>query len=484
MVSGARFASLVRMPMRFAEINMKFAASQPMEFRRSAEENVRAENQETRHRSREAIRVLLCGTSSERIHELAHFLEAFEYQTITARTPQRALEAARHHRAHIAIWLETDVTTRRGAYIDAAKDLRDIAPAVESIIIGSPESSEYAALAYRAGVYNCMSWPVDYSNLARDLDFLTMEAQRRREQWLWSSNEKEVSWEGMIGGSPLMAAIHQNLNQLAQNNDPVLVTGPVGSGKELAVCALHALMEKVQPGRSYHPLMIFRCAGLTEEKAEELFAPQGILAPAPCGAAARTPASAACDTSRNALELLGFAHPEVVLIDEISDLPLPAQQKLAAWLLVNKALQRSYPVRIVASSRCDLEALAAQGRFHSGLLRLLQQQTVEVPPLTERLEDIPMLVENFLDWYAKEHSEEPQQAEAPALSRDAQRALLRHHWPGNVRELKNAVRRAAMLAKNQVIAAEDLGLTAPAKATPEADDWRGADGIKRPVWLN
>jgi DNA-binding NtrC family response regulator len=145
-------------------------------------------------------------------------------------------------------------------------------------------------------------------------------------------------------------------------------------------------------------------------------------------------------------------------------------------------------VRIVASSRCDLEALVSEGKFHPGLLRLLGQQTIKVPALHERVEDIPMLVENFLGRYANERSEDYQQPQAPELSREAQRALLRHNWPGNVRELKNAVRRAAMLAKNQIINAEDLGLAAPVNPSPSAPptdgDWQGAEGLKRPVWLN
>ena len=115
---------------------------------------------------------------------------------------------------------------------------------------------------------------------------------------------------------------------------------------------------------------------------------------------------------------------------------------------------------------------------------LLLPQPLAVPALSDRGEDIPMLVDHFLSRYVKEQSGVDQLSPAPALSRDVQRAILRHDWPGNVRELQNALNRAAMLARNSRIEAADLGLAAPASAPAHVLDWQGLDGLNSPVWLN
>lgn len=457
---------------------MKAASSRPMERGKSAEADVRASEQGSGNAVRNGIKVLVCGSSGERMAQMTRFLAAFEYEAVTARSAETALRAARGHEPQIAIWLETDVTARRGVLLDAARQLRQDVPAAESITIGPADDHNYSAAAFRAGVYNCMSWPVDYARLGRDLEFLSLEAQRRRELWMWEAGEREVRFEGLVGGSPRMLALYAQLRLAAVNQEPVLITGPVGSGKELSASALHALMEKNAPGQAHHPLLVYRCCGLTEKRAGELFVPRGVLGPVSGdrGINAASPSEAG-----GIADLLGFTRPGMILLDEISDLPPAAQQRLAAWMLVNRAVRKEFPVRVAASTRCDLAALAQQGKFHAGLFRLLQGQTVAVPSLAERREDIPMLVEHFIGRYVKEQTGVEQLAPAPQLSRDAQRALLGHGWPGNVRELGNAVSRAAMLARSGRIDAGDLGLQPPARPSAHVLDWHEA---ARPVWLN
>lgn len=471
-----------------SEFRVNPAPPQPMDKRKSAEVSVRSHGQDHENQQRDMghdiCKVLVCGASGERVAEIARFLTAFEYEPVTARSAETALQVAREQATQVAIWLETEVSARRGSMLDAARRLRGIVPGAESIVIGPTDQADYSGAAFHAGVYNCMSWPVDYANLARDLEFLSLEAQRRRELWLWDSGEREISLAGLVGGSPRMLDLFEQLRQLAGNNEPVLITGPVGSGKELAAVALHSLMQQAASGQAYHPLLIYRCCGLTEARAEELFAPRGVLGPVSGDRGLAAAQLASGDEVEAPADLLGFTKPGMVLIDEISDLPFAVQQKLAAWMLTTKAVRRPFPVRIVASTRCDLGALVQSGKFHAALYRLLKAQTVIVPALAERRVDIPMLVESFLSRYVKEQVGVDHLAATPELARDAQRALLRHHWPGNIRELHNAVTRAAMLAKNNRIEAADLGLAAPAAPPARVLDWQAAEGLHRRVWLN
>ncbi len=433
------------------------------------------------------VKVLVCGVSADRMEEITRFLSAFEYEPIPVRSPGRALEAAAASQAQIVIWLETDATARRGVMLDAARMLSTLIPGTESILVGPADEPEYAAAAFRAGAYNCLSWPLDYANLARDLALLGFRATRRREQSLWTSRGNAVTFEGMVGSSLRMAVIYEQLQRLALTADPVLITGPVGAGKELVASALHSLAEKAGINKNYQPMMVYRCCGLTEDRAAELFGEQGVLGPIAGDARpeGEAKAEAVATEGINAVELLGFTRPGVLLLDEISDLPRRAQQKLASWILVRKAVRKDSPVRIVATSRFEL----GQGEFHPGLLRLLAKETIQIPALRDRVEDIPLLVQHFLSRRMQGGASGEVAASIPEISPEAQQVLLRHNWPGNVRELENVIFRAAMLAKLGRIELQDLNISAPPKPPLVYSGWTGSgytevDGAGRPAWLN
>ena len=260
---------------------------------------------------------------------------------------------------------------------------------------------------------------------------------------------REFSDLQMIGRSPALTKVMETVRAAALYDSAVLIQGETGTGKELVARAIH-----FNSTRKTEPMITVNCAAIPETLVEsELFGHEK---------------GAFTGADRQKKGKFELADRGTIFLDEIGDMPLPAQAKILR-VLQDKAVTRvggdkmiPADVRIIAASHRNLTELIAGGKFREDLYYRLRVIDIPVPALRERREDIPLLVECFLDRHNRRYRRKKQ------FNREAMRRILDYPWPGNVRELENAVERAFVLSRGNVIKDADLPpeiLTSPSPSS-------------------
>jgi DNA-binding NtrC family response regulator len=265
--------------------------------------------------------------------------------------------------------------------------------------------------------------------------------------------DQKFGFEGIVGDSPPMRALFDQLRRIAPSRATVLIEGESGTGKELMARAIHQ-----NSPQKRGPFVPVHCASLAESLLEsELF---GHEKGAFTGAVARKPGR------------FELADGGTLFLDEIGDIPLSMQVALLRVLETREFMRVggqqpvTVDVRLVAATNRSLEQAVAEGRFRADLYYRLKVVALRVPPLRERASDIPPLVQSFLDGFARE-SGRP----LPKVSPEAMARLMAHGWPGNVRELRNMIENVFLFHEGNKIAARDLPPNLG--ATGNADDvWK------------
>ncbi|MBI2717084.1 MAG: sigma-54-dependent Fis family transcriptional regulator [Rhizobiales bacterium] len=354
---------------------------------------------------------------------VAGILQDEGYNARTARNSDEALGAIVTRRPHLVfldIWLQ-------GSKLDGLQ-LLDVVqhehPELPVVMISGHGNIETAVAAIKHGAYDFIEKPFK-------ADRLVLVAERALETSRLKREVKQLKHMAplpstLIGRSTVIAQLRQAIERVAPTNSRVLIVGPSGAGKELAARTLHQLS-----GRANGPFIVINAAAITPERMEiELFGVDQSN-----GSDGRKPGA------------LEEAHGGTLFIDDVSDLPRETQNKILR-VLVDQTFQRvggsskiAVDVRIVSSTTRNLETEIAEGRFREDLYHRLSVVPIRVPPLSERREDIPELVDYFMD----------QISQATGLSKrrigdDAMAVLQSHNWPGNVRQLRNNVERLMILA--------------------------------------
>jgi two-component system response regulator AtoC len=318
----------------------------------------------------------------------------------------------------------------------AAVKARD--PAVEVVMMTGYATVQDAVRAMKRGAFDYLEKPFDpdaaLAVIARAAEHKRIADAAR----LAVRPGEEASFHALVGGSPRMREVYRLLEKAAAVEATVLLTGETGTGKELAARAIHA-----QSARGAGRFVPVNCGALPGELVEsELF---GHARGAFTGAAAAKPG------------LFEEARSGTIFLDEVAELPLPAQVKL------NRAIQEkeirrvgdtqatAVDVRVVAATHRDLREEAKAGRFREDLFYRLNVFTVTLPPLRERPEDVPLLAAHFLEKHAR-----ALRRTLRGFAPEAMRRLAAHPWPGNVRELENVIERAVAVAGGEVVVPEDL----------------------------
>jgi DNA-binding NtrC family response regulator len=312
-------------------------------------------------------------------------------------------------------------------------------PGIPVIVLTGHGSIDSAVDAMRRGAYDFLTKPL---NLDR-LSLLVKRALQSRELVLQHHRlevelQDKQSFESIIGTSPEMQKVFDMVKRTADSKASMLITGESGVGKELVAEALHNLSS-----RRHEPLVKVHCAALTETLLEsELF---GHEKGAFTGAAAR---------HRGKFEM---ASGGTIFLDEIGEIDQNVQIKLLR-VLQDKRFERvgseetlEVDVRVVAATNRDLLQEIAAGRFREDLYYRLNVVQIHIPPLRERKEDIPLMINRFLVQFAKENNKNIEGIDAKARS-----LLSRYDWPGNVRQLRNIIEGAVILATGTTITVDDL----------------------------
>jgi two-component system nitrogen regulation response regulator NtrX len=320
--------------------------------------------------------------------------------------------------------------------LDTLAELKRAWPDMTVVMISGHGTIETAVKATRLGAYDFIEKPLSIEKTLLTLTHALEHGRLARENATLRA-ELETRSE-IIGDSPLVRVLREQIAMAAPTNGRVLIHGENGSGKELVARAIHA-----QSGRREGPFVEVNCAAIPEELIEsELF---GHEKGAFTGALARR---------RGRFEL---AHGGTLFLDEVGDMSLKTQAKVLR-ALEEQAFERvggkdtvKVDVRLIAASNRDLPAAIRDGAFREDLYYRLAVIPIEVPPLRARKEDVPRLVEHFLAHFCAENGKRRK-----TLAGDALAYFLAYDWPGNVRELRNMVERLVIMSPRDTIAAEDL----------------------------
>jgi two-component system, NtrC family, response regulator HydG len=349
---------------------------------------------------------------------------------------REALEAIQQAEYDIAL-LDIKMPGMDGMELQAR--LRDADADLTVIIMTGYASVDTAVQALKRGAYDYITKPVDPDELSHLVSNALEHKRARREVTRLRENLQEVfpSTE-LIGRSPAMKKVVELIEMVAPTDATVLITGESGTGKEVVARSIHAAGP-----RRYMPMVAIHCGALTETLLEsELF---GHEKGAFTGAQYR---------KKGKFEV---ADGGSVFLDEISDISLKTQTDMLR-VLQEKEIVRvggNQPTKVdfrcIAATNKNLESLVKAGTFRPDLYYRLHVFCIDLPPLRERREDIPLLVNHFLNKFCTATSRPVLQIAPEALE-----ALMRHEWPGNVRELENAVERALVVSRGTEIRPSDF----------------------------
>jgi two-component system, NtrC family, response regulator HydG len=319
---------------------------------------------------------------------------------------------------------------------------------VEVIVMTGHASIESAVGCMRRGAFDYLAKPFEDVHRVRATVGKAIERRSlvRRNRELEEVLRERGGTAEIVGRSAAIRALQRKVESLRHNESNVLIQGESGTGKELVARALHA----ASPRRG-GPFLPVDCGALPETIIEsELFGHE----------------RGAFTGAIGAPGLFRLAERGTLFLDEVGELPLHVQAKLLRALQqrevrpVGGGEPVPVDIRVIAASNRDLAAMVESGRFRADLFYRLNVVRIDVAPLRERMEDVPLLAAHFLAKHAR--SGEP----APFLGSDALEKLLRYAWPGNVRELENAVESALALARGATLRAGDFGVEAPLRSEP------------------
>ena len=335
-----------------------------------------------------------------------------------------------------------------GTALDLLPRIREIEPSLPVLVLTGHASIDLAVRAVKEGADQFLAKPVELPALLVMLQRLVESQREKRRQIAGRARQAREAVDPFAGPSPAIRALAEQARRLVASSSPILIEGETGSGKGVLARWLHR-----NGPRGDEPFVDINCAGFSREFLEtELF---GHEKGAFTGAVSSKPG------------LLEVAHRGVVFLDEIGDLDPQVQPKLLKVLeekrfrRLGEVRDRQVDVQLIAASHQNLPVLVNEKRFRGDLYFRISTIPLRVPPLRERVEDVPVLARSLLAAFADDLGRRNLR-----LSSAAERALTAHSWPGNVRELRNVLERAALLSGHDMLEPEDLRFDGPGAVQP------------------
>jgi len=368
-----------------------------------------------------AIDILIVDDEADIRAAISGILGDEGYETRVAHDSDTALAALAERRPSLLVldvWLQ-------GSRLDGIELLDEVKqrdPTLPVIVISGHGNIETAVAAIKRGAYDFLEKPFRAEQLLIVVQRATETERLKRE---FEALKERIGFDTeLTGSSPQINAVRANLKRVAATGSRVLITGPAGSGKEVAGRLLHQWSP-----RASSPFVVVSAARMTPERVEE-----ALFGVEENGHLVRS-------------GLFEQAHGGTMFLDDVADMPMPTQAKILR-VLTEQVFQRvggsrwvRVDVRVISATSRDLIAEIAAGRFREDLYYRLNVVPVRLPSLSERREDVGELVQYFVARYAAERRVSP-----PQLTEDAIAALQTYDWPGNVRQLRNVVERTMILA--------------------------------------
>jgi two-component system response regulator GlrR len=380
-------------------------------------------------------KLLVVDDDSNLLEVIKMRLETAKYKVVTALREEEALESVRTQLFDVAI-IDLQLTSMDG--ITLMEDVHRINPDIPAIILTAHGSIESAVEAMKRGAFSYLTKPFDPVELLYQIDNAMKSTRLTREiKRLKRLLNEKYDTEKIVAKSKKMQLVLDLVSRISGTDSTVYIHGESGTGKELIAKAIH-----VGSARKDEPFIAINCAAIPENLLEsELF---GYEKGAFTGAAQSTKG------------LFTEANKGTIFLDEIGDMPLMLQSKILRILQerqihpLGSKKSISVDVRVIVATNKDLQKEVRDGNFREDLYYRIHVIPVKLPPLRERKEDVPSLVDHFLDEFNGRMN-----IKVKGLTPHAMQKLMLHDWPGNVRELKNTLEFAMALTQTDVIS-DDL----------------------------
>lgn len=393
-----------------------------------------------------SIRVLIVDDDEPHAQAVAESLERVGYDCTTANTGERGAALIESEYFDVVV---TDLKMDDLDGLAILRKTKDELPDAEVILLTGHASIQSALAAGQAGASMYLIKPLDINELRAAVEKASTRVRLlRRNAELRQSLDEKFGFEGVVGNSPAMQKIIEQLRHVAPAPITVLIQGENGTGKELVARALHQNSD-----RKSKPFVPLNISALPDSILEsELF---GHEAGAFTGALGKR------------IGKFEYANGGTLFLDEVGEMPIETQIKLLR-VLEDRKITRvgandpiEVNVRLVAATNADLEQSVKDGKFRQDLYYRLKVVSIFLPPLRERRVDIPLLIDHFRKQFSESYGRE-----VPAVSRAARQALTAYDWPGNIRQLRNTIERMMVLDTDGLLDVDDL----PDEITPLGGD--------------
>ncbi len=376
-------------------------------------------------------------------------LRMLNFEPLVASSGSEGVEQIRRE----APWLVLlDLQMPKMSGIEVLKTLKREGLQTTVIVVTAHATIETAVEAMKQGAYDFITKPVDPKHLEIVLE-KAFERESLREQNRFLQTEIADRLGEIVTENPAMRSLLELARRAADSNSTILLLGESGTGKEVLARRVHQWSSRAQ-----YPFVVVNCVAIPEQLLEsELFGHE------------KGAFTGAHQLKKGKFEV---AERGTVFLDEIGEVPASIQTKLLRVLQdheferVGGTRSIKADIRVIAATNCDLERAVKEGRFREDLYYRLNVVPLKLPPLRERKEDVPILIDYFLRRYASELKKPLKR-----LTQEALDCLLDYRWPGNVRELENVIERAMVLSTNDEISQQDLPLQIA--AGPRREPFRG-----------
>lgn len=378
------------------------------------------------------------------VDDEANVIESFkqlledDYKVLTARTGEEALEKVEKENLDIVL---LDIRMPGMDGIEVLRRIEEMKENVDVIMVTAVNTMKTAIEAMKLGAYDYITKPFEVDEVVVPINRALEKRRLTRElSYLRSQVAEPVKFDNIIGTSEKMRRVYEIVSEMSKNDTTVLICGESGTGKELIARAIH-----FNGLRKDKPFIPVDCASISESLLEsELFGHEK---------------GAFTDATSQKLGRFELANHGTLFLDEIGNLRMDLQGKILR-ALQEREIQRvggvrtiKIDVRIISATNIDLKKAIKEGRFREDLYYRLNVVPIEVPPLRERKEDIPLLVRYFLGIFNREFGKEIED-----ITPETMDSLVNYRWPGNVREVRNVIERLVALTKEEVISHKGLPL--------------------------
>ena len=382
------------------------------------------------------IRVLIVDDDEPHAQAVAESLERVGYDCVVAPSGPRGAQLLESDSYDIVV---TDLRMEEVDGLAILRKAKEELPDAEVILLTGHGSINSAVTAMQHGAYTYLTKPLDIKELRTAVDKASERLRLiRHNAELIRRLDEKFGFEGVIGHSPQILRLMTQLQQIAPTDSTVLIQGENGTGKDLVARALH--QNSRRKSKPFVPLNISALsAGILES---ELFGHE--------------PGSFTGAVGRR-IGKFEYANGGTLFLDEVGEMPMETQIKLLRVLEDRKISrvganeQLSVNVRLVAATNADLSAMVEKGTFRKDLYYRLNVVNIHLPPLRERRQDIPLLVEHFLKEMSQAHGKHVE-----TVSKGARQAMMAYDWPGNIRQLRNTIERMLVVDTDGLLDTQDL----------------------------